>query len=214
MVKSFATVFLHTLLILTLSFCKPVNAQTAESPRCKEDCLALAEKNKSQLDSCLANAKNIKDPFVSVKTKQNCRKRYVLPICDKLEPCHGNKQNAYQSDSPAYEMGPVEYVRGEKSFATKQKVSLRCLVKTLRREKGNAWFSQDIVIQDTHGNIVYQDNQSLERGGEMVSSYEFKTDFLIPENFEPGTYALKFRIREKFSRWEGEKEIQLKITKR
>lgn len=214
MVKGLTMFFFHILFAMTLIFCKTVNAQTAESPKCKEDCVALAEKNKTQLEACLANAKNIKDPFVSVKTKQNCRKRYVLPLCDKMEPCKGGKQNAYQNDAPAYEMGPVEFVRGEKSFAPKQKVSLRCLVKTLRREKGNAWFSQDIVIQDTHGNIVYQDNQSLERGGEMVSSYEFKTEFSIPENFEPGIYSLKFRIREKFSRWEGEKEIQLKITKK
>lgn len=214
MVKCFANSFFQLLLLIALSFCTPVHAQTAESPKCKEDCQALAEKNKGQLEACLANAKKIKDQFVSVRTKQNCRKQYAPPACDKLEPCQGGKQNAYQSDGPAFEMGAVEYVRGEKSFSPKQKVSLKCLVKTLRREKGNAWFSQDIVIQDTHGNIVYQDNQSLERGGEMVSSYEFKTDFTIPENFEPGTYALKFRIREKFSRWEGEKEIQLKVTKR
>jgi len=214
MVKHFANTFFLALLFLALLFYRPVNAQTAESPKCKEDCQTLAEKNKTQLAACLANAKNIKDQFVSVRTKQNCRKQYAPPACEKLEPCQAGKQNTYQSDAPAFEMGAVEYIRGEKSFTPKQKVSLRCLVKTLRREKGNAWFSQDILIQDTHGNIVYQDQQSLERGGEMVSSYEFKTDFTIPENFEPGTYALKFRIREKFSRWEGEKEIQLKITKR
>ena len=187
------------------------------SQTCLEECKKNREDLLKKYQDCLLEAEKISDSFRKIKKKKHCRDVYALPDCNGLTLCKDEK-NESKEKVEILSIGEMKLSNSDdpnhneqKKFKVGQSIWVHFPVKVGVQKVSKFWFDQDLTIYDQQGTVVFTDEQSFKREGEMISVYHFKTSFVVPQKFKKGNYRLVLTLRERFLSWEGERETTLSI---
>lgn len=210
--KTSSLVARFAIMCFVLAHVQPAAAQG----RCRQQCEQARESHIHDYEACAERAASIKDPLMAVKHKSNCRKQFPLLECSALPVCDGEQAKIDEAGKSleSMTMNALNFSGGKKglNYASNQTVEVQYHVKVNKKGQPNLWFDQDLTVYDMHGNQVLELQDSFERSGEMVTSYNFTSSFVIPEELPSGQYKLRIQVREKFTRWQGQQEETFSIS--
>jgi hypothetical protein len=214
--------FLNAILVVFLMSVSGV--QAADSYSCREECIEARQKNLRLYQKCVERAQGLSDPLATIKAKKGCRQKYPIPECEELSPCenqNGPKATPLPEIAEDFQIGSLVLVadqakgkqkQGEYRFYRGQTIWIRYEILVGKRKGKHHWFDQEYLVVDPNGNILLQDQTTFEQDSEMSASYNLKSSFSIPKDFPVGKYQVKIKLRERYSSWEGTKEITFQVV--